>query len=102
MATSPFDHPGLTIALAMAMGMIAQAVGHHLRVPGIVLLLAVGVFFGPDSENVARLVVGLAARGNEHMDVMSALARVLENPKVVAHLATTKNPADVLRILDLG
>lgn len=61
-----------------------------------------GVFFGPDSENVARLVVGLAAKGNEHMDVMSALARVLENPKVVAHLATTKNPADVLRILDLG
>ncbi|MCM5558108.1 PTS mannitol transporter subunit IICBA [Pleomorphomonas sp. JP5] len=61
-----------------------------------------GVFFGPDPENVARLVVGLAAKGNEHMDVMSALARVLENPKVVAHLATTKNPADVLRILDLG
>lgn len=61
-----------------------------------------GVFFGPDSENVARLVVGLAAKGNEHMDVMSALARVLENPKVVSHLATTKNPADVLRILDLG
>ena len=43
MATSPFDHPGLTIALAMAMGMIAQAVGHHLRVPGIVLLLAVAI-----------------------------------------------------------
>jgi hypothetical protein len=43
MATSPFDHPGLTIALAM----IAQAVGHHLRVSGIVLLLAVGVFFAP-------------------------------------------------------
>ncbi|MBS1183173.1 MAG: mannitol transporter subunit, partial [Proteobacteria bacterium] len=61
-----------------------------------------GVFFGPEPENVARLVVGLAARGNEHMDVISALARVLENPKVVAHLATTKNPADVLRILDLG
>ncbi|PKR89434.1 PTS mannitol transporter subunit IICBA [Pleomorphomonas diazotrophica] len=61
-----------------------------------------GVFFGPEPENVARLVVGLAAKGNEHMDVMSALARVLENPKVVAHLATTKNPADVLRILDLG
>ena len=54
MATSPFDHPGLTIALAMAMGMIAQAVGHHLRVPGIVLLLAVGVFFGPDGLGVIR------------------------------------------------
>lgn len=61
-----------------------------------------GVFFGPEPENVARLVVGLAARGNEHMDVMAALARVLENPKVVSHLSTTKNPADVLRILDLG
>lgn len=48
METSIFNNPGLTIALALAMGMMAQALAHHLRVPGIVLLLAVGVAFGPD------------------------------------------------------
>ncbi|MFO7557592.1 MAG: sodium:proton antiporter [Desulfobacterales bacterium] len=48
MEASIFNNPGLTIALALAMGMIAQAMAHHLRVPGIVLLLAAGVIFGPD------------------------------------------------------
>lgn len=43
-----FNNPGMTIALALALGMIAQALAHHLRVPGIVLLLAAGVAFGPD------------------------------------------------------
>ncbi len=38
----------MTIALALSLGMISQAVAHHLRVPGIVLLLAAGVAFGPD------------------------------------------------------
>jgi len=43
-----FNNPGMTIALALALGMIAQALAHHLRMPGIILLLAVGVGFGPD------------------------------------------------------
>ena len=43
---SDFDNPELTIALALAMGMIAQSLAHHLRVQGIVLLLAaVASFF---------------------------------------------------------
>ena len=45
---------------------------------------------------------GSPPRADEHMAIMAALARVLENPKVVAHLATTTNPADVLRILELN
>ncbi|MBU1193649.1 MAG: cation:proton antiporter [Proteobacteria bacterium] len=52
MDTAIFNNPGLTIALAMAMGMMAQALAHHLRVPGIVLLLAVGVALGPDGAGV--------------------------------------------------
>ncbi len=34
--------------------MIAQALAHHLRLPGIVLLLAAGVAFGPDGLNAVR------------------------------------------------
>ncbi|MFO8084902.1 MAG: sodium:proton antiporter [Desulfobacterales bacterium] len=49
-----FDNPGMTIALALAMGMIAQALAHHLRVPGIVLLLAAGVVLGPDGFSLIR------------------------------------------------
>ncbi|MDX9788736.1 MAG: sodium:proton antiporter [Desulfobacterales bacterium] len=49
-----FSNPGMTIALAMALGMIAQALAHHLRVPGIVLLLVAGVAFGPDGVGLVH------------------------------------------------
>ncbi|NOY68373.1 MAG: sodium:proton exchanger [Deltaproteobacteria bacterium] len=41
-------NPGLTLALALVIGMTAQSIARHIRVPGIVLLLATGVFLGPD------------------------------------------------------
>ncbi|MDY6830928.1 MAG: cation:proton antiporter [Thermodesulfobacteriota bacterium] len=52
METGLFYNPALTIALALAMGMIAQALAHQLRVPGIVLLLAAGVALGPDGAKI--------------------------------------------------
>src|SRR6056297_361285 len=47
-----FNNPALTIALALVVGMVMQAIAHHIRVPGIVLLLAAGVVFGPDGVGV--------------------------------------------------
>ena len=41
-------HPALTLVLALAVGILAQAVARHVRVPGIVILLVVGVALGPD------------------------------------------------------
>ena len=41
-------HPTLTFALALAAGVLAQSVARHLRLPGIVLLLAAGIGLGPD------------------------------------------------------
>ncbi|MGE0788376.1 MAG: cation:proton antiporter [Sandaracinaceae bacterium] len=38
----------MTVALALAAGMSAQALARHLRVPGLVLLLVFGVVLGPD------------------------------------------------------
>jgi len=52
MDASIFNNPSLTIALSLALGMVAQALAHHLRVPGIVLLLAAGVAFGPDGAGL--------------------------------------------------
>jgi NhaP-type Na+/H+ or K+/H+ antiporter len=34
--------------------MIAQSVARHIKIPGIVLLLAVGVLLGPDGANIIR------------------------------------------------
>jgi NhaP-type Na+/H+ or K+/H+ antiporter len=54
MHPSPLNDPALTVALALAAGMLAQAAAQHLRIPGIVLLLATGVLLGPDALGIVR------------------------------------------------
>ncbi|HYO16941.1 MAG TPA: sodium:proton antiporter [Thermoanaerobaculia bacterium] len=54
MASSIFADPALTVALALAAGMIAQVIARHLKIPGIVLLLASGVTLGPDVLGIIR------------------------------------------------
>ena len=44
----PLSHPELTVALALAAGIMAQSVSRRLRLPGIVLLLACGALLGPE------------------------------------------------------
>jgi NhaP-type Na+/H+ or K+/H+ antiporter len=44
----------LTVGLAMAAGVGAQIVARHLVIPGIVLMLAAGVLFGPDGADLIR------------------------------------------------
>ncbi len=41
-------HPALTLVLALVVGIVAQSLGRHIRVPGIVVLLVAGVALGPD------------------------------------------------------
>jgi NhaP-type Na+/H+ or K+/H+ antiporter len=41
-------HPAFTVVLALAVGVVAQSLARHLRIPGIVLLLGAGVGLGPD------------------------------------------------------
>lgn len=48
------DNPSLTIAIAMAVGVLSVGIARHIRLPGIVLLLAAGVGLGPDVFNVIR------------------------------------------------
>src|SRR5690606_10391839 len=48
MNAAPIGNAGLTIALALLAGMLAQALAWHLSMPGIVVLLIVGVLLGPE------------------------------------------------------
>lgn len=54
MENPAFADPALTIAIALASGMLAQALARHLRIPGIVLLLGTGVLLGPDGLGAVR------------------------------------------------
>jgi phosphocarrier protein FPr len=47
----------------------------------------------------ARLVVGIAARSDEHIEVLAALTDVLGDPATVDFLATTDNPDEIIRRL---
>lgn len=42
----------MTIAIALVVGMVAQSVAYHLRLPGIVMLLMCGVLLGADGLGV--------------------------------------------------
>ena len=42
------SHPGLTLAIALAAGVLAQSVSRQVRLPGIVLLLVTGALLGPE------------------------------------------------------
>jgi NhaP-type Na+/H+ or K+/H+ antiporter len=57
-------HPTFTLALALAVGVIAQSAARHLKLPGIVLLLLAGIGLGPDGlgwVNPSHLGDGLYA-----------------------------------------
>ncbi len=52
---SGFSHnPALVVSLALAAGVVAQTLARHLKIPGIVLLLAAGVTLGPDGIGLIR------------------------------------------------
>ncbi len=48
------DHAPLTLSLAMLAGVVAQGLARHARIPGIVILLLLGVLLGPDVGNWVR------------------------------------------------
>jgi NhaP-type Na+/H+ or K+/H+ antiporter len=47
-------NPSLTVAVALAAGVVAQVLARHLGIPGIVLLLASGVLLGPEFADLVR------------------------------------------------
>lgn len=58
-----------------------------------------GVQFGDDKEDRARIVIGIAARNNEHIQVISKLTNALDDEAIIEKLASTTNVDEVLAIL---
>lgn len=57
-----------------------------------------GVHFGEEPDDIARLVVGIAARNNEHIHVITSLTNALDDESVIERLVNT---TDVQEVLDL-
>ena len=58
-----------------------------------------GVLFGDDADDVARLVIGIAARNNEHIQVITSLTNALDDESVIEKLAHTTSVQEVLNLL---
>jgi PTS system mannitol-specific IIC component len=58
-----------------------------------------GVQFGDEPDDVARLVIGIAARNNEHVQVIARLANALDDKDVIERLTQTSSVQEILQIL---
>ena len=86
----------IAVALAMAAGMLAQTVARHLRLPGIVVLLAAGVLLGPD---VAGLIEPSSLGAGLHVIVGFAVAVILFEGGMNLRWSRLKLEASVIRRL---
>jgi NhaP-type Na+/H+ or K+/H+ antiporter len=91
---------GITLSLALVVGVVAQSIARHLKIPGIVLLLSAGVLLGPDVLgwlNPAALGSGL------HILVGFAVAVILFEGGMNLNLSRLKREARVIRsLLSMG
>lgn len=89
----------LVFALAMFVGVIAQVLGNHLRLPGIVVLLGAGVALGPDGANVIRP----AALGSAASAIIGfAVAIILFEGGMRLEIDRVRKQAKVIRRLVFG
>ncbi|MBS0055458.1 PTS mannitol transporter subunit IICBA [Yersinia sp. Marseille-Q3913] len=58
-----------------------------------------GVRFGDEEDEVARLVIGIAARNNEHIQVITSLTNALDDESVIERLSKTTSVQEVLDLL---
>ncbi|APC12404.1 PTS system mannitol-specific EIICBA component [Providencia rettgeri] len=58
-----------------------------------------GVQFGEEPDEIARLVIGIAAQNNEHIEVITRITSALDEEGVIERLCETQDVQEVLEIL---
>ena len=58
-----------------------------------------GVQFTDDEDDVAKLVIGIAAKNDEHIQVITTITNALDDPDAIERLTTTCDVSEVLEIL---
>ncbi|GAL10401.1 PTS systemmannitol-specific IIC component /PTS systemmannitol-specific IIB component / PTS systemmannitol-specific IIA component [Vibrio astriarenae] len=59
-----------------------------------------GIQWGEEEDDIAKMVIGIAAQGDEHNMVLMAITNSLDDEEAVERLQNTTNPEDVLQILN--
>jgi PTS system mannitol-specific IIC component len=74
-----------------------NAVKDSILASGIVVVqYPNGIDFG--GGNIAKLVIGIAGKGNEHLQILSNLAEAIEEEALLAKMMTTKRPEEIYDI----
>ena len=58
-----------------------------------------GVQFGEDADDIAKLVIGIAAKNDEHIQVITTITNALDEPEAIDMLTSTDKVEDILNIL---
>ena len=86
----------ITISIALFVGLIAQSIAYHLRIPGIVLLLLTGAFLGPEG---AKIIDPLLYHESLQMLVGFAVAVILFEGGLSLDLKRLKKESKAIRQL---
>ena len=58
-----------------------------------------GILFGEDEDDIAKLVIGIAAKNDEHISVITTITNALDDPDAIETLINSKDVNKVLSIL---
>ncbi|WP_347707722.1 PTS mannitol transporter subunit IICBA [Clostridium sp. 1001271B_151109_B4] len=87
------------IGLGIAIPHGTESGKSEVKKAGIVVLqYPEGIKF---SSQTAYLVIAVAAKGDEHLEIISSIAKSLEDTKLIEEVKITKNPKDVLKAFNV-
>ncbi|MCG9727199.1 PTS mannitol transporter subunit IICBA [Vibrio brasiliensis] len=58
-----------------------------------------GIQFTEDNEDIAKLVIGIAAKNDEHIQVITTITNALDEPEAIEKLTSTRDVEEILNIL---
>ncbi|MCS0014373.1 PTS mannitol transporter subunit IICBA [Vibrio parahaemolyticus] len=58
-----------------------------------------GIQFTEDDDDVAKLVIGIAAKNDEHIQVITTITNALDEPETIKKLTSTNDVEEILNIL---
>ncbi|WP_038173691.1 PTS mannitol transporter subunit IICBA [Vibrio pacinii] len=58
-----------------------------------------GIQFTDDQQDLAKLVIGIAAKNDEHIQVITTITNALDDPEAIEKLTSTNDVDEILRIL---
>lgn len=88
----------LTNGVAIPHG-VNEAKGQVVKTGVVIVQVPDGVVWN-DKGDVARLIVGIAAKGQEHLGLLSRLTRVVMDAAMADQLSRTTSKSDVLNALN--